>query len=145
MEKVLLYSLKDEYLGEGILHHREKGEKLTESATQSQPKHNFLSMLVDEHEKQLKRRASGIDYCKVTAQKAWPFPSFVQLLARLMGRKGGLGAFSAHEYEALSKIYNRCHELSEATLMAAFERASEKQDILCIAYELQNLLAEKEK
>lgn len=145
MEKVLIYSLKEEYLGEGVIHHREKGEQPSLAPVQGQPKHNFLSMLVEKHENQLKARASGIDYCKVATQKAWPLSSFAQTLARLMGRKGGLAAFTTQEYEALQKIYNYCPGLSEVHLTAAFERATEKQNILCIAYELQKVLAEKEK
>jgi transposase InsO family protein len=145
MEKVLLYSLKDEYLGEGVLHHREKGEKPTEPPLQGQPKHNFLSMLIAKHEKELHERARGIDYCKVVAKKTWPFAAFAQALAMLMGRKGGLASFTTQEYEALQKIYNRSPDLNEPKLTAAFERAAEKQNILSIAYELQNQFSGKEK
>jgi hypothetical protein len=145
MDKVFLYSLQEEYLGEGVLHQREKGQRPADPPSQGQPKHNFLTMLVDEHDKQLEARAKGIDYRQVVATKAWPFASFAQSLATLMGRKGGLGAFTTQEYEALRKIYNHCPNLSEVQLTAAFEQASDKQNILCIAYELQKRLFEKEK
>ena len=144
MDKVLLYSLKEEYLGEGVRHQREHGEKTSAPPVTGQPKHNFLALLVAEHNQQLQARAKGIDYRQVVITKAWPFTAFAQTLAQLMGRKGELAAFTTQEYEALRQIYNRCPNLNAVQLTAAYEQATEKQSILAIAYELQQQLKKEQ-
>jgi transposase InsO family protein len=137
-EKVLIYSLHEEYLGEGILYEREYGDQSECSPMSSKkpnPKHNYLELLKQEHDKQLNAQARGIDYRQVLSQRAWPYLAFTHKIAKLMGRKGELGTFSGSEYEMLKKAYNRFPELDEAMLIEAWQRASYKT-IPYVVYEL---------
>jgi transposase InsO family protein len=137
------FSAQEEYLGKGVLHNREKGEEAGATARCAKPRHNYLQLLIDEHEEELRKRSQGIDYRKVVASREWPFLDFVSVLARLSGRKGGLASFTTGELEELKKLYNRNPGLSETLLREAFERAQEKT-IPYIAYELQRLAGRKE-
>lgn len=142
-DTVLIYSSREEYLGKGVLHNREKGEEAGAPARPAKPRHNYLQLLIDEHEEELRKRSQGIDYRKVVASREWPFLDFISVLARLSGRKGGLASFTTGELEELKKLYNRNPGLSEVLLRKAFERAQEKA-IPYIAYELQRLAGRKE-
>ena len=143
---VLLYSLKEEYLGKGQLHNREQGETADAPPVAQKPKHNYLELLVDKHEQKLRHRAraEGIDYRKALSKRGWPFGSFVKLFAELLGRKGGPSGLSAGELESLRKVYNRHSALTEKLLVEAFEVAAEKT-IPHIAYELQKLRGGKDR
>lgn len=134
---VQLYALEDgRYLGEGVLHHREHGAKPDASDTPARPKHNYLEVLVNEHERQLEAQTRGIDYRKAAKQRPWPFVEFAKTFARLQGRKGGVSAFSAGEMEALKKLYNRDAALDARRLETAFAKAQQKT-IAYVAYELR--------
>jgi len=133
---VQLYSLEGIYLGQGALHHRENGERARMDRVPGKPKHNYLDLLVNEHEKQLAQKSCGIDYRKAVRQRPWPFPEFVKTLARLMGKQGGLSAFNAGELEALKKLYNRDAALTTRRLERAFAKAQYKT-IAYVAYELR--------
>ena len=133
---VQVYSLAGLYLGEGVLHHRESGERPRMDSAPGKPKHNYLDLLVNEHEKQLAQKSCGIDYRKAVRQRPWPFPEFVKTFARLMGDKGGLSAFNAGELEALKKLYNRDAALDKRRLEQAFAKAQYKT-IAYVAYELR--------
>jgi len=100
------------------------------------PKHNYLDLLVNEHEKQLAQKSCGIDYRKALPQRPWAFTEFVKTLARLMGKEGGLSAFNAGELEALKKLYNRDAALNKRRLEQAFAKAQYKT-IAYVAYELR--------
>jgi len=144
-EKVFIYSLNEEYLGEGILYRREYGDK-EDCSRMSQkkptPKNNYLELLKQEHNKQLNAQSRGIDYRKVISQRAWPFLAFSHKMTKLMGRKGELGTFNASEYEMLKKAYNRFSELNEVMLIEAFKRAT-KKTIPYVIYELNMIRDEK--
>ena len=140
---VQLYSLGGIYLGEGELHHRESGEKKQTDTAPGKPKHNYLDLLVNEHEKQLAAQSRGIDYCKAVPQRSWPFPEFVKTFAQLLGKKGGLSAFSAGELETLKKLYNRDAALDKRRLERAFAKAQYKT-IAYVAYELRQPNSEDE-
>jgi fluoride ion exporter CrcB/FEX len=66
----------------------------------------------------------GIDYVKLVSSSRWPFASFVQTLAELMGRKGGLTAFSTFELEALKHIHSKHPSLTAMLLKNAFESST---------------------
>jgi len=133
---VQLYSLDGLYLGEGALHHRQSGERPCRDSAPGKPKHNYLDLLVNEHEKQLAQKSCGIDYRKALPQRPWAFPEFVKTVARLMGKEGGLSAFNAGELEALKKLYNRDAALNKRRLEQAFAKAQYKT-IAYVAYELR--------
>jgi putative transposase len=142
-EKVWIYSLHDEYLGQGSLYHRDQGAEPERVWQKTKPKNNYLELLKQEHDKQLQAQSKGIDYRKVISQRAWPFAAFVQKLTKLMGRKGGLGAFNGQEYEILKKAYNRMAELNETILVEAWEKATQKT-IPHLLYQLQIIKDRKE-
>jgi len=143
-ESVLIYSLREEYLGKGEFHERQRGEEADEPSPTPKPKDDYLALLVAKHEEELRKRAEGIDYRKVLQRRGWPFASFAKLFAELLGRKGGPSGLSAGELESLRKVYNRHSALTEALLREAFEVAAEKS-IPHIAYELQKLQSRKDR
>jgi len=137
-QNVLIYSLNDEYLCKGELYEREYGDDTDISAKPAKPRHDYIELLKQEHARQLDERSKGIDYRKIISQRAWSFTAFAQKLSKLMGRKGGLGAFNAREYEMLKKAYNRFPKLNEPMLVKAWEKAVQKT-IPYMVYELQQI------
>jgi hypothetical protein len=142
-ETVHIYSLEDEYLGQGVLHQRETGQPPSPSRTPGKPQHNLLDLLVREHDQQLTTATRGIDYRHVVQRRAWPFASFLKTLAQLMGRPGGASAFTAGELEGLKKTYHHSTALNEALLKTAFARAQHKT-IPFVRHELHQLATEQE-
>ena len=144
-QKVFIYSLdkEDTYLGRGALYNREYGEGINSSGENPKPQHSYIDLLISEHEKQLNATLKGIDYTKMHTQRQWPFVAFAQKLARLMGRKGKLSAFTSDELETLKKTYNRIADLNEATLLTAWEEAPHKT-ITHVIYQLQITKLQKE-
>lgn len=142
MDKVFIYSEREEYLGLAPLYHREKEDRGREEKTASaKAKHNFIDLIIARHEKQMREQAKGLDYTKLLNHQRWPFASFVQKLAQLMGKKEGISAFKAQEVETLKKIYDQNPELNEPKLIKAFEQA-EVKNIAHVAFQLQNLKKE---
>ncbi|MDP7293230.1 MAG: Mu transposase C-terminal domain-containing protein [Verrucomicrobiota bacterium] len=140
---VQIYSLDGHYLGEGVLHHRQSGGTPATDEAPGKPKHNYLDLLVNEHEELLDAKSCGIDYRKITRQRAWPYTDFVKTFAHLLGKKGGLSAFNAGELEALKKLYNRDANLDKRRLQRAFAKAQYKT-IVYVAYELRQQTQEEE-
>jgi putative transposase len=139
METVLIYSLKDVYLGEGYLHQRHSGDRPGPEAPACKAQYSYLDMLIRQHEQLLNNQAAGIDYRAFTQPRAWSFAAFVQTFGALLGRKGGLSAFTADELERLKKTYNRSTGLAESILIKAFKKASD-HDIYSILNQLEHLL-----
>jgi len=144
IDTVQVYSLHEEYLGQGVCHTRDTGIPPPPHATPGKPKYNYPELLIREHDRQLAAATRGIDYRNAVRRRPWPFHSFVKTFARLMGRKGGVAAFAAGELETLKKTYNRSAAVNEALLKEAFERAPHKS-IPYVAHELQKALREQEK
>lgn len=142
-DTVLLYSLREEYLGKGTLHNREKGEHGPGISPQKKPQQSYLELLIREHEKELRARTQGIDYRGAVTARRLSFSSFTATFAEHLGQKGGLSAFSSRELEFLQKLYNRTPGLSKALLLEACEQAREKT-LLAVAYELEQLARRKE-
>jgi transposase InsO family protein len=141
VEEVLLYSLKEEYLGKGILHQREEGQEITAEATRPAPTYDLLGMLIEEHRKQLADELGGIDYSVMRQPRRWPFDAFVASLADLLGRKGGISAFNAEELDALKQVHDRHPNLTRTLLKKAFAQA-ERPSIPAVVYALQKLREE---
>lgn len=142
-DKVQIYSLQGQYLGQGILHHRETGQ-LHSRPQHGKPKYDYLKLLIRQHQETIAAKTRSIDYRKILNTRPWPFHAFVKTFAELLGTTGGLGAFSADELETLKKLYNRHSDLTENMLKEAFARAHNKS-IPYVAYELQQLANRKEK
>lgn len=143
MQKVWIYSLHDEYLGQGTLYNRDYGADIEQIPQKVKPKNNYIELLKQLHDEQLNALSKGIDYRKVVSHRAWPFAAFTQKLAKLMGRKGGLGTFSSKEYEMLKKAYNRIADLNESMLLKAWQKAAHKT-IPHMLYQLQIIKNQKE-
>ena len=135
LQKVLIYSANNEYLGSGNLYHRDQGAE-TPVASPSKPKHNYIDLITQKHQAVLQAQSKGIDYHHVLSARPWPYMAFVKKLALLMGRKGSLSAFLSHELESLKKCYNRIPTLNESLLTEAFQKASPKT-LPYIIHELQ--------
>lgn len=139
MQNVWIYSTDNQYLGQGIVHNRETS---AEKPLKFQPKgikNDYIDLLVQEHEKELKAKTQGIDYRQILSTRQWPFNAFVQTAARLMGEeKKGLSAFNAQELEMLKKAYNRMPALSETRVEQAWLQAPQKTipHLIC---QLQNM------
>lgn len=125
-KNVLIYSLKEEYLGQGSLYKRDKGIDPEQASPQPKPQNDYLALLKQEHDKVLQSQSKGIDYCKITVERLWPFSAFVSHVATLMGRKGGLGAFNCHEYEMLKKTFNSRAGLNDSMVSEAWHKSEEK-------------------
>ncbi len=146
LETVLLYSLDGEYLGVGKRHQRESVPQQSPPQPRPKPKHNYLDLLIQEHDEALRQRHAGIDYKAVLAAagRRWPFAEFVKQLAAYLGRKGGLAAFSTEELESLQKVYQRMTSLDAPLLREACERATART-IPDIVFVLQQLAHEKQR
>jgi len=138
VEEILLYSLKDEYLGKGLMHQREEGQNPTPEPRRAAPRFDLLSMLIDKHRQQLADEIGGIDYSVMQRLRHWSFDGFAACLADLLGRHGGVSAFNAEELDALSKVHARHPNLTRTLLKKAFAQA-ERSTIPAIVYALQNL------
>lgn len=143
MESVLIYSVREEYLGVGVQHQREQGSGPICGPSPTPPTHNYLDLLVRRHQERLQAQAQGIDFRAVAARRPWPFAAFLKSFARLLGRPGGLSGFSAEELEAIRKTYNRHLALEEAMLKEAFQQAPEKT-LPAILYCLKRIANRKE-
>ena len=143
LDTVQVYSPHGRYLGEGVRHHRQTGAPAPPYQA-SKPQNSYTDLLIGQHEQQLAQQTQGIDYRKFAPRRAWPFAAFVNTCARLLGKKGGCAAFTAHELEQLKKLYNQHAGLDPQRLKAACANATEKT-IADIAYELQQQDKIKEK
>lgn len=144
MDKVLVYSLNEQFLTTAPLYHREKGaHPQTPPTPLPKPKHNYIDMILTENEKRLNAQAKGIDYVKLLDRQRWPFMAFVHEVASLTGRKSSLSDFSAQELEALKKLYDKYPDLNVHLLRSACEQAQTKT-IGQIALALQKIKQRKE-
>jgi len=139
IQTVLIYSLKEAYLGEGRQHDRQTSDQGGPQRPPGKVQYSYLDMLIRQHEQLLNSQVPGIDYRSVAASRDFSFMAFAQVCARLLGRKGGLSAFNAGELERLKKTYNRSTGLNESVLTKAFKKACTKE-ISHILDELEHLL-----
>jgi transposase InsO family protein len=142
-DTVFIYSLREEYLGKGVLHNREQGEDAGGAPQREKPKHNYLELLITKHENEMRAKSRGIDYRAALATRGWPFASFATRFAELLGMKGGLTSFTAQQLEILQKFFNRNPTLNDTLLLSAFEKANSKT-FPHVVYELQQLINRKE-
>jgi len=136
-------TLRGEYLGTGVLHNREKGEEGPGVVILPKPKDNYLQLLIREHEEALHAQTGGIDYRAAVISRRWPFAAFANALADLLGRKGGITAFSTIEIELLHTVYTQTPALNAAFLRDAVAKAREKT-VLAVVFELRRLAQRKE-
>ncbi len=134
MEKVWIYCEADQFLATAERYHRDIIDDFQPQPL-PKPKHNYLDMIVEQHDKKLDAQAKGIDFTQLTDER-WPFASFAQTLARLLGNKGGISAFSTEQLDTLKTTYDALPSLCESQLIAAVEHA-EVKNLHHIVWQLQ--------
>jgi len=122
-DTVHVYSLADEYLGDGTLHDRLSVVPQGPEPKRAKPKHSYTDLLLRQHKKMLAEKTGGIDYRKVVQKRPWPFHEFAKTVAQMMGRKAGLADLSAGELESLKKVYNQSRTINRHMVKTAFEKA----------------------
>jgi len=61
-DRLLIYSLKEEYLETAPLYNRERGaHEAQEIKTENKPKYNYIEILIDTHKEELMKQTKGID------------------------------------------------------------------------------------
>jgi len=142
METVILYSLKEQYLGEGVLHEREKGEGAHPPTAPKKPRSNYLELLLRKSDRS-RELHEGIDFRKALRHRPWPFPDFAKTCARLLGREGQLSAWTTDELEALKHSYDRVPSLTRTLLEEAVAKADSKR-LPAVLFELHRIAKRKE-
>ena len=137
-ETVQIYSLKGVYLAEGYLHQRTQVDPSPHVEKLEKPESNYLDLLQRRHQKELAEKTQGIDYRKTVNQRPWPFHEFTRLIADLLGKKGGLGAFSADELETLKNTWNMNTNINKTMVRQACSAANHKS-IPYVVRELKTL------
>jgi putative transposase len=137
VEDILLYSLQDEYLGKGRVHQREEGQDPPPPPRRAPLRFDLLGLFIDRHRRQLAADIGAIDYSIMHRPRGWSFDAFAACLADLLGRPGGLSAFSAEELDALAKVHARHPNLTRTLLKKAVAQA-ERLSLPAIVYALQN-------
>jgi len=122
LDRVLLYSLDNEYLGTALLHERERGEKIPPREIASRI--DILSPLVAKHKRLLAEET--IDYRNALTARTWSFEAFAACLANLLGRKGAVTAFTGEELKQLQAVHDRLPNLTRTLLEKAAASAAEK-------------------
>ena len=82
------------------------------------------------------------DFRQLPPARSWSFSDFAHTLGQLLGRRGGLSAFTSDELEALGKLHARV-DCQEPLLRRAVEQSREKT-IPAIAFQLQRLSDQEE-
>jgi len=141
-DTVQVYSLKGVYLAEGQLHHRSCVDPAPPIKTSGKPENNYLELLQRKHQQELASKTQGIDYRKTADQRPWPFHEFAKMIADLLGKKGGLGAFNADELEALKKTWNMNADINKSMVRQACAAATHKS-IPYVIRELKTLFKSK--
>ncbi len=136
---VRIYSVGDEFMGEGILYERQYGASV-DLYQQEKPKHDYLAILVEKYRRHLEQ---SIDFVKLEEEKKWPFASFIQTLSRYLGRKGGVSAFTSRESEKMWKAWQH-PRFRESFVVQAWQDCYPKNFQQFIT-QLQKLIARKEK
>jgi len=140
-DSVKIYSQKGQYLQTAYRHNRETAPANQVIEPVHKPTHNFLDMLVRQHERALDEETRGIDFRKVIGKRSFPFHQFAKTLADMLGLKGGLSAFTAEEIEKLKKTFNQSTAINKQMLKIAFERATDKK-LPFVCHELKLLIKE---
>ena len=123
LDKVEVHSMDGNYLGVGVLHHRQAGRRTDLEPPLGKPQNSYLDLLKRQHDRQLDQQSRGIDYAGAVKARTWSFPDFANEFARLAGRRGGMSGFTAHELELLKKFHTRNPWIDRRFLKEAFQNA----------------------
>jgi hypothetical protein len=142
-DRVELYSVQGVSLGAGRRYERQHGaheqpqvkpaKKLEESA--------YIKTLLQNSEQiGASQRQDGISFHTAMAHGRLTVSGLCQVVAQLLGRKGGLSALSPDEIAALDKLYEKHPQVQQSHVRTAFEQAS-PASFNSMLWELQSLLA----
>jgi hypothetical protein len=138
-DKVHIHSLDGQYLGTGVLHHRQTGLPAVPDPQRKKPAHSYTDMLIQQHKQELAEKTGGIDYRKIVERREWPFHQFASTVAQLLGLKAGLTDLRSGDLEALKKVYNQCATIDRQMVKTAFENARQP-GVLYIVAELKQII-----
>jgi transposase InsO family protein len=117
---IKVYDLRSKaYLGEGVRHHRETGEKIRSEPLKPLESSPILDALETQHAKRMAQR----DFRPELTKKAWRFPAFAACLAGLLGRRGSVSEFATHEMDLLQEVFRRHPDLTRKQVEDAVARA----------------------
>ena len=145
LEEVQLYSPAGVYLGCARRYQREKGAHPQPPAPPDAGPvtPHYLDALLAEHEAlHQQRRQQGIDFHSARQRNVWSVTSFARVLARLLGRQGGVSGLTAQEMEVLAAFHARHDRITESLLREAFAQAV-SPTIPEVLFQLQSLLYER--
>lgn len=144
LREVQIHRADGAYLGVGRLYNREKGHhpQPQPPAGQQPIQPAYLDALeADRKVSHDQRRQLGLDFHSASSRNVWSLTSFATLLAKLLGRDGGLSALSSDELDALRAFHMRHDRVSESLLRAAVA-GSESPTIPHVLLQLQFLLSQ---
>ena len=105
---------------------------------------NGYDILNRQHQQNLDREVSGIDYHKAIDNRPWPFHQFAKTIGYLLGRKATLASFSADEIESLRKVYNQSTRINQEMVKQSVSNAAQKT-LPWVIMELKKLIQQEEK
>ena len=147
-DRVDLYSEQGVFIGVGRRYQRQLGahdqpevkptKKLDESAY-------LKTLLQDAEQAQRSQRQDGIAFHTAMAHGRLTSSSLGQIVAGLLGRKGGLSGLAPEEIAALEKLHQSYPHVQQSHVRTAFERTTPPASFSSMLWELQRLLAESPK
>ena len=120
-DSVLIYDRQGRYLGQGKRHGRHRGESVTPETPQK-TKYSYLDLLCKEHQKQLVKNASQLEFRRLEEKVDSP-ATFLTLLARYLGRTG-LSDFTTAEVERVLR-FARNRKVSPPLVARAVKEADD--------------------
>lgn len=144
-EQVELYSRSEVYLQMAPRYERAPGTHPFADSPPADPStapldHAYLKLLEQRHQQQLQAAAArGMNYHQALGKQFMTFTQFATLLAKLLGRPGGVSGLNADELELLANVHRRLPKMTASVLRQACEQA-ESKSLPVIVYQLQQLM-----
>jgi len=147
-DRVDLYSEQGVFLGVGRRYERQRGahdqpevkptKKLEESVY-------LKTLLQDAEQAQRSQRHDGIAFHTAMAHGRLTSSSLGQIVAQLLGRKGGLSGLAPEEIAVVEKLHQSYPHVQQSHVRTAFELTTSPASFGSMLWELQRLLAESPK
>ncbi len=126
-DEVKLFNEQGIYIGVGVRYERERGAHPPSSPAKPQGpiQSSYIDALLKDHQRaQSEARQQGIDYRSAMAHGQLTLASLGQLVARLLGRSGGLSSLTGDELQALDNFFAKHPQVSSSQVRTAFEQAA---------------------
>ncbi len=128
MNEIEIFSPQGCYLGVGRLHNRKPRKDRDAGGGQANERKagtDYLDTLKKLDDAATDREVDGgLDYRSAERRARWSIAVFGRELAKLLGRKGGVSAFSARELEVMEKLLERFPSLNGQVLREAAGRCN---------------------